>query len=94
MTNISRRRSRTTSTTNQRNDEEKKHVDLEQKEVRWVQIRLIPIWLRIVIILALVVVAAVVGAMIGYSVMGEGKAMDVFKPATWQHIFDIMNGKE
>lgn len=94
MTNISRRRSRTTPTTNQRNDEEKKHVDSEQKEVRWVQIRLIPIWLRIVIILALVVVAAVVGAMIGYSVMGEGKAMDVFKPATWQHIFDIMNGKE
>ena len=94
MTNISRRRSTPTSTTNQQNDEEKKRLNSEQKEVRWVQIRLIPIWLRIVIILALVVVAAVLGAMVGYSVMGEGKAMDVFKPATWQHIFDIMNGKE
>ena len=94
MTNISRRRSTPTPTTNQQNDEEKKRLNPEQKEVRWVQIRLIPIWLRIVIILALIVVAAVVGAMVGYSVMGEGKAMDVFKPATWQHIFDIMNGKE
>jgi len=59
-----------------------------------VQIRLIPIWLRVVLIIILVVIAAVVGAMFGYSVIGQGKAMDVFKPETWQHIFDIMNGKE
>lgn len=94
MTNISRRRSTPTPTTNKLHEEEKSRMSGEQKEVRWVQIRLIPIWLRIVIILILVVVAAIVGSMVGYSVIGEGKAMDVFKPATWQHIFDIMNGKE
>ena len=94
MTNISRRRSTPTPTTNKQQEEGKSRIDGDQKEVRWVQIRLIPIWLRIVIILVLLMIAAVVGAMVGYSVIGEGKAMDVFKPATWQHIFDIMNGKE
>lgn len=94
MTNISRRRSTLTPTTDILSEEKKNYANGEQKQVRWVQIRLIPIWLRIVIILMLVVIAAVVGAMVGYSVIGEGKAMDVFKPSTWQHIFDIMNGKE
>lgn len=94
MTNISRRRSTPTPTTDKLHEEKKRRGNEEQKEVRWVQMRLIPIWLRIVIILILVVFAAVVGSMVGYSVIGEGKAMDVFKPATWQHIFDIMNGKE
>ena len=56
----------------------------EQREVRWVQIRLIPIWLRIVIILILVVVAAALGAMFGFSVIGEGNAMDIFKRETWR----------
>lgn len=62
-------------------------------EMRWVQVRLIPIWLRLVILLVLLVVAAGLGAMVGFSVIGDGTAGDVFKKETWQHIFDIMNGK-
>ncbi|MFJ7736068.1 DNA-directed RNA polymerase subunit beta [Lysinibacillus sp. NPDC097287] len=94
MTKISRRRSVPTRTTDTPSEEKKSRSNGEQQEVRWVQIRLIPIWLRVVIVLIVVVVAAVVGAMVGYSVIGEGKAMDVLKAGTWQHIFDIMNGKE
>lgn len=94
MTNISRRRTAPTPTTDTPPEEIKRHSNGEQQEVRWVQIRLIPIWLRVVLVLILVVVAAVVGTMVGFSVIGEGKAMDVLKPETWQHIFDIMNGKE
>ncbi|ARD49735.1 hypothetical protein SporoP37_12035 [Sporosarcina sp. P37] len=62
-------------------------------ELRWVQVRLIPIWLRVVILLVLMLLAAMAGAMIGFSVIGDGSAGDVFKKETWQHIFDIMNGK-
>lgn len=96
MTNDSRRRSVPTQETDtQPQPEKKEHRSTgEQREVRWVQIRLIPIWLRIVIVLILVVVAAALGAMFGFSVIGEGNAMDIFKRETWQHIFDIMNGKE
>ncbi|MEB2300669.1 DNA-directed RNA polymerase subunit beta [Lysinibacillus xylanilyticus] len=94
MTNDSSRGSMQTKETDTPPEEKEHGSNGEQREVRWVQIRLIPIWLRVVLIIILVVVAAVLGAMIGYSVIGQGKAMDVFKPETWQHIFDIMNGKE
>ena len=62
-------------------------------EMRWVQVRMIPIWLRLLILLVLLALAAAVGAMVGFSVIGDGTAGDVFKKETWQHIFDIMNGK-
>ena len=96
MTNDSRRRSVPTQETDTQPQPEKKERRStgEQREVRWVQIRLIPIWLRVVLVLVLIVVAAILGTMVGYSVIGQGKAMDVFKLETWQHIFDIMNGKE
>ncbi|PID15323.1 hypothetical protein CSV63_08165 [Sporosarcina sp. P34] len=61
--------------------------------MRWVQVRMIPIWLRLLLILLLVVLAAIAGTMVGFSVIGDGQAGDVFKKETWQHIFDIMNGK-
>ena len=59
-----------------------------------VRIRLIPIWLRVLIVLLLIIIAAIFGAMFGYSVIGDGDSSDVFKKETWQHIFDIMNGVE
>lgn len=64
------------------------------KPIRWVQIRLIPIWLRIVLVIVLLCCAAVAGAMIGYGVLGDGSPSDVFKKETWNHIVDIINGKE
>ncbi|XKO55953.1 DNA-directed RNA polymerase subunit beta [Lysinibacillus fusiformis] len=94
MTNDSRRRSVTTQETDTQPEKKERRSNGEQREVRWVQIRLIPIWLRIVIVLILVVAAATLGAMVGFSVIGEGNAMDIFKKETWQHIFDIMHGKE
>lgn len=39
------------------------------KKLKW-RIRLIPIWLRIIIILAVMAVAIIAGAMFGYGVLG------------------------
>ena len=64
------------------------------KTTGWVQIRLFPIWLRIIIVLALIFIAAALGAMVGYGVIGDGKAADALKWETWQHIIDIMSGKK
>jgi hypothetical protein len=69
---------------------EKQHpLKLKQK-----LIRLFPIWLRIIIVLALIFIAAALGAMVGYGVIGDGKAADALKWETWQHIIDIMSGKK
>lgn len=64
------------------------------KKTGWVQIRLFPIWLRIIIVLVLIIIAAALGAMVGYGVIGDGKAADALKWETWQHIIDIMSGKK
>ena len=71
-----------------------KSAKKETKKTRWVQIRMFPIWLRIVIVLLLIVVAAALGSMIGYGVIGDGNARDALKWETWQHIIDIMSGKK
>ncbi|MDN4524829.1 DNA-directed RNA polymerase subunit beta [Fictibacillus fluitans] len=53
-----------------------------------------PIWLRLIVIIVLMVVCLVVGAIIGYSVVGDGKAGDVFKKETWTHISDLINQRK
>ena len=56
-----------------------------------VRLRLIPVWLRLVIIFVVSIVAAFVGAYFGYVILGNGKSSEVFSPSTWQHILDLVN---
>lgn len=72
----------------------KREQKSEEKEVKWVQIRLIPIWLRIFIVLVMLIVSAVIGAIIGYSIIGDGALSGVFKVETWKHILDMIQGIE
>lgn len=58
-----------------------------------IRIRLIPIWLRIVLLVILTGVFALLGATIGYSVLGNGNAGDVLKGSTWTHIIDLVEKK-
>jgi hypothetical protein len=74
--------------------EEKKEEQQEEKKTpplwRRYRVRLIPVWLRLVIVVVLIVISTVTGAMIGYGVIGDGKPLDALKPSTWQHIIDIV----
>ena len=47
-----------------------KHEENENK----IRIRLIPIWLRVIMIIGLIFVSMTLGAAIGYGVLGDGKA--------------------
>lgn len=66
----------------------------EDKKIRswfWMPTRWFPIWLRVILVVALVGAAAMVGAMIGYGIVGEGGDMfEIFNPDTWYHIYDII----
>jgi len=66
----------------------------EPKKTFWVQIRMIPIWLRLVLIILLIALVAVIGLRVGYSYIGDGNPEDVLKKETWTHIIDIIKGKE
>ncbi|WP_257009677.1 DNA-directed RNA polymerase subunit beta [Evansella halocellulosilytica] len=54
------------------------------------RIRLIPIWLRVIIILILLVASLIGGAMFGYGVIGDGEPRDVLDRDPWYHIYDII----
>lgn len=55
-----------------------------------IRVRLIPIWLRIVLLIVVVAVSLTAGALVGYGAIGGGKATDVFKLSTWTHIRDLV----
>jgi len=62
----------------------------EKAQNRRVRVRILPIWLRIVIIAGLICLSTLAGAAVGYSMMGNGKVMDIFKSSTWTHIIDLV----
>lgn len=74
--------------------QQSQHEDKEPRKTWWVQIRLIPIWLRLILIAILIVVAAIIGLQFGYSFIGDGDPKDVLKKETWTHILNIKDGKE
>ncbi len=55
-----------------------------------IRVRLIPIWLRIIIVIVLLAICIIGGAAFGYGVIGEGNATDIFKKETWSHIIDLV----
>ncbi|WP_313893376.1 DNA-directed RNA polymerase subunit beta [Psychrobacillus sp.] len=67
--------------------------EAEAKKTYWVQIRMFPIWLRILLILAIFGGAAVAGLMVGYGILGDGTPSDALKWETYQHLLDIKDGK-
>ncbi|RTQ89826.1 DNA-directed RNA polymerase subunit beta [Lysinibacillus telephonicus] len=73
---------------------QKRSDKTKETSIRWMSFRLFPIWLRLVFILLLLFIAACAGLMIGYGVIGDGEPLDALKWKTWQHILDIVNGKE
>ncbi|WP_160724135.1 DNA-directed RNA polymerase subunit beta [Bacillus sp. USDA818B3_A] len=62
----------------------------QQKRVR---IRLIPIWLRLVLLLVSIVFCVMAGAAVGYGMLGGGEMGDILKESTWTHIIDLVDKK-
>lgn len=52
--------------------------------------RVFPIVVRLIFIAALCVGALILGAMVGYGILGEGEPKDILQKETWQHIIDIV----
>ncbi|KFL14863.1 EpuA protein [Geobacillus stearothermophilus] len=60
------------------------------KPRRFARTRLIRIGLRLIIVAALMALSLAAGAVVGYSAIGDGAWLDVFRPSTWQHILDFV----
>ena len=75
----------------QKKDNQNKRAETAKLSNKRVRIRLIPIWLRIVLLVVFMFVSVIAGAVVGYGMLGGGKAADVFKESTWTHIIDLVN---
>jgi len=75
--------------------EEPKHNRTEEQvsSKQRVRVRLFPVWLRVIVIILLMALCITLGAIIGYSVIGDGKVSDTFNKETWTHIIDLVNAK-
>ncbi|MBW7650411.1 DNA-directed RNA polymerase subunit beta [Anoxybacillus sp. ST4] len=64
---------------------------MEEKQTKQrLRRRLIPIWLRLLLVLCFITMSALAGAMVGYGVLGDGNPFEALKPATWQHMIDLI----
>ena len=77
------------------NEVKQKKADAEpaQEANKRVRIRLIPIWLRLVLLLVSIFICVMAGAAVGYGVLGGGNVADVFTESTWTHIIDLVDKK-
>lgn len=75
---------------NKQNNERKPSKQQKKKRKRHPRRRAFPILLRIIVIAILCAGALLLGAMVGYGILGEGEAKDIFQVETWQHILDIV----
>ncbi|MGV3465045.1 MAG: DNA-directed RNA polymerase subunit beta [Heyndrickxia sp.] len=56
-----------------------------------IRVRLIPIWLRVILVLLAIVISVLSGVIVGYGVIGDGNPMDALSKSTWSHIVDLVN---
>ncbi len=61
-----------------------------KKNTERIKIRLIPIWLRVVLVIVLSIFSLLIGVVFGYGVIGDGHPIDAFKKSTWTHIIDLV----
>ncbi|AST93653.1 hypothetical protein BC6307_21480 [Sutcliffiella cohnii] len=71
-------------------NEKKLAKQQELEKIKRPRMRVIPIWIRIILVAAFFCVAVVAGAMFGYGILGDGAPMDVLKKETWEHILDLV----
>lgn len=84
---ISKEQTKTLEQTKQKRSKE----ESADGSLKRIKVRLIPIWLRVLIIILLTVISLIAGIMMGYAVIGDGKPQDALKKETWTHIIDIVN---
>ncbi|CAM5192005.1 DNA-directed RNA polymerase subunit beta OS=Ureibacillus acetophenoni OX=614649 GN=SAMN05877842_10187 PE=4 SV=1 [Ureibacillus acetophenoni] len=85
-----------TSRRRMRQDEKKKLKEVKQPQTTKEIIisRMIATAIKVLIFFATILIVAILGLMIGYGVIGDGNPIDALNWNTWQHMLDIINGKE
>ncbi|MFB5662715.1 DNA-directed RNA polymerase subunit beta [Alteribacillus sp. HJP-4] len=86
--------------TRQEKREEKEAAQQEEKKpslfqrLKGERVRLIPIWARLLVISACLLISILAGLIVGYSIIGDGDSIfRVMSPGSWDSLFDFMHGE-
>lgn len=74
---------------NKKKQEKQEKRIAQKKEKEYVR-RIVPIWLKVLIVIVLSLFALMIGLIVGFSIFGDGNPLDVLKWETWQHIIDFV----
>jgi len=74
-------------------DQERSQTVVLRPKKQHLRARLIPVWLKLLLLIVSCAVFLMAGAMVGFSFVGNGKASEVFKVSTWTHIQDLIDKK-
>ncbi|OIJ21764.1 hypothetical protein BKP45_03445 [Anaerobacillus alkalidiazotrophicus] len=81
-------------TTNEKENKNRQAIRKEKEEKnkrnRRKPIRLIPIWVRVLLVTLIFAASLVGGAMFGYGIVGDGNPIDVLGKGPWLQIHDII----
>lgn len=73
---------------------QKEQAGTEEKEsAPKIRVRLLPIWLRVILVVVLMGISVIAGLVVGYGVIGNGNPEDALDKSTWQHIIDLVEKK-
>ncbi|AXF56361.1 DNA-directed RNA polymerase subunit beta [Salicibibacter kimchii] len=74
-------------------EEGTKEKHSEQKgQKRALRVRLVPVWLRLLIVLFLLFVSVIAGLVLGYSVAGNGEGFRILRWETWNDLYQYISG--
>ncbi|SFQ27317.1 DNA-directed RNA polymerase subunit beta [Salibacterium halotolerans] len=76
----------------EKEQEGKDSTAASKKERRRERIRMVPIWARLLIVLAVFVLSLLAGLVTGYTIVGEGNGLDVLKWGSWERLLEFIRG--
>ncbi|WP_226581377.1 DNA-directed RNA polymerase subunit beta [Halobacillus litoralis] len=76
------------------NDKSSKKPERKENVSKKGRRRILPIWLRIILVLLFSAIALLIGLMVGYGVLGDGNPTDALNLDTWKHIWNIVTKTE
>ncbi|SFE60857.1 DNA-directed RNA polymerase subunit beta [Alteribacillus iranensis] len=56
-------------------------------------VRMVPIWARLLIVLALLIISITAGLLVGYSLVGEGDSLGVLSLERWRELYHFIQGE-
>lgn len=72
--------------------QEKENLTMSERRKK-IRVRLIPVWVKVIIVVVLFFGSLTAGMVVGYGVIGNGKPLEALQKGTWMHIVDIINKK-